>query len=199
MLTVLEILGYVLLYVILYACLSRPFRRSKMAHLVAAGITGIVFLAVTLLPEKDMRVVLHYMTLGPGIIIFLFVVVPLGWLAFRVLRSNGSFLQRMGTVLLIAAAQSFLIWFIVSFMVFNLFLGGDPFRGKIVGAAYYFGRGGDEYIRVTPESWWISFWILVALHCIPPLCLVSGLILTWLSRLRDKNRSENTGYGEETE
>jgi len=189
-LTVAEILGYVVLYVILFRCLKWLLQRSKVAHLFAAGITGIVFLMVTLLPEKDMHFILHYMTLVLAVIILLLVVLLVGWLALRVLRSNNSLLQKTATMLLLAAALSFLIWLIVSFMIFNVFLGGHPYLGKVVGDDYYFGQHG-KYTRVTPEIWWISFWLVTALHCIPPVCLVSGLLLTWLSRLREKSKSRN--------
>ena len=184
-------LGFVVIYAVLAALLSLPLRRSKVAHLLAAAMAGIAFLVWMNLPFKSGVVFLQYMTRALSLTMFLLVIFlamfVLGWLAFRMLRSNDSFLKKSATALLIAAALSFLGLAIVSFVIFNVFLGGDPFHGKIVGNTYYFGRG-DEYTRVTPQTWWISFWILEAFHCIPPLCLVSGLILTWLSRRREKSK-----------
>ena len=186
-LTVLEHFGFVLLYVVIVAVLSGPLRRSKVKYFLAAVIAGIVFLGSMILPEKAMLVVMQYTALVSIVFLsVLFSVIAIwGWLTFKGFQPNDSFLKKSGTTLLIAAALSFLIWWI-GLMIFDTILGGDPFRGKVVGDTYYFGRGGDEYTRVTPETWWIGFWLQIALHCIPPLFLVSGLILICLPRFREK-------------
>ncbi len=199
--TVASLVGFVVLYVAVAAVLSVPLRRSKVAHFLAATMVGLAFLVWMILPEEKRLVFLPYLMITLLVTLFfltaLLMIVAQGWLALQGLRfndgndGNDGFLKKSGTILLIAAALSFLIWAIVTFVIFGAFLGGHPYLGKVVGDAYYFGQHGN-YTRVTPATWWISFWIVTALHIIPPVCLVSGLVLIGLSRHREKSKSGDT-------
>jgi len=90
-----------------------------------------------------------------------------------------------GATCIVAGLVSLVLLSFVEGVVYRMYLGGDPFRGKIVGTHFYLGGTGGRTIEVSKRFWWTSYSILTALRSLTAVFLVMGVALIYIGRRKD--------------
>ncbi len=125
------------------------------------------------------RTILHLL-FGYGLVLWL--LVGLSYFVYsiaRLLWFSGlklSVRQRLFIWTFLGAACALVGWLVCEGIVFDWLLGGDPFRGKISGDRYYFGRGGNEFTEVSRSAYWASFVLLMGMRGILAVLIASAAI-----------------------
>jgi len=97
--------------------------------------------------------------------------------------------QRLLVWSLVATGCAMVAWLSCEIIVFDWLLGGDPFRGKIDGDRYFFGRGSGEYTEVSRLLFWTGYWLLTGIRMILAALVASTAVQVFLRRRGAKGQS----------
>jgi hypothetical protein len=92
-------------------------------------------------------------------------------------------LQRIRIILGISVYLGFVNWILGHVVMFEHLLGGDAFRGTIVGEQHFLGRGGGDLTPVSKELFWFNYWYMLASAVIPAGSALL-FIFVWILEVR---------------
>jgi hypothetical protein len=84
------------------------------------------------------------------------------------------------------------VWLVVEGIVFDQFLGGDPFRGRVDGSRYYLGTGGNQFTEVSEFNWWLSLGVLTSLRATVGILILAAGILEYLASRKKGYRGSSS-------